>query len=319
MTGNRPTRTRLSSGSIASIALVFVFIACAGIAVLTLLGPAVGNVHNDIQAALSGAPADTRPASPADTRPASPPASEPAAANPGGGHDQQLMSRLIVKEGVISLIVDDPRQAREAIEQMVAQYSADGAFVVAATETGGGEDRAPTVQVTLRVPAARFEETMDRIAALGRGVQARDEKAQDVTDEYVDAQSRLSALQAAHDRLFAFMTTATTTVDLMSIEQQLTTRESEIEALKGRIQFLSQSALLSRIAVTLAPYVPPAAPAAAAPEPWWLDEVWRYATTTLESTARGVASTLIVFGIVWLPWLAIVGLLVWAGRLAARR
>ena len=303
----RPPRARSSLGSLLSMGLVLVVGAIAVVSILTMLGPAVGNVFssvvNPIQSPGGRSPA-AQPASNSGSQPASTP----------GGHDQQLASHLIIKDGTIALVVDDPRQARQAIERMVAESADEGAFVVGANESGAGDEKASTINMTIRVPAARFEDLMDRIASLARTVQSRDEQAQDVTDEYVDAQSRLAALQAAHDRLFTFMTSAKTTADLMSIEGQLTAREAEIEALKGRIQFLSQSALLSKISITLSPFVPPPTPPEPAPERWWLDEVMRYATTTLERTARGVATATIIFGITWVPWRALIGLLVWLGR-----
>lgn len=306
MPEQRFPRARSSFGSLVSIGLVLLIGAIAVISILTMLGPAVGNVFSSVVNPIQspgGLPA---------AQPAGSPGSQPAGTP--GGHDQQVAQHLIIKDGTIALVVDDPRQARQGIERMVAESAGEGAFVVSANESGAGDEKAPTINMTIRVPAARFEDVMDRIAALARTVQSRDEQAQDVTDEYVDAQARLAALQAAHDRLFTFMTSAKTTADLMSIEQQLTAREAEIGALKGRIQFLGQSALLSKISITLSPYVPPPVPPEPAPEPWWLGEVVRYATTTLEGTTRGVAGATIIFGITWLPWLALIGLFVWLGR-----
>ena len=68
---------------------------------------------------------------------------------------------------------------------------------------------------------------------------------QDVTDQYVDMQSRLTAKEAAADQLTKIMQNATKTEDVLAVYTQLQQIDSDIEVLKGQIKYTEQSAALS--------------------------------------------------------------------------
>jgi DNA repair exonuclease SbcCD ATPase subunit len=130
---------------------------------------------------------------------------------------------------------------------------------------------------------------------------------EDVTDQYVDVKARLESLEVARDRLKEIMSEAQNTNDLLLAEQQLTQREAEIEALKGRMQYLEQSAALSSINITLQPYV--------LSQP--VDSSWRPAETVREAfdallnNLQNLGDFLIRFVIGVVPILLIVGLIIY--------
>jgi hypothetical protein len=242
--------------------------------------------------------------------PAAPPAAMATAApaGSGGAVDQAAVERLIVREGTLNLVVDDPLAARATIEGWVGEMSADGAFVVSGNEYGGGAGQAPSISLSIRIPVARFDATMDRIAALGREVRQRQETAQDVTAEYVDVQARIEALETARQRLLTIMQDAKNTEDLLQAEQQLTQREADLNALKGREQFLSESAALSKIDISLTP--------SALAQPvdiggWRIPETARDAIDDLLSTVQGFTRFVVYFVIAILPWLVFWGLIIY--------
>ena len=108
-------------------------------------------------------------------------------------------------------------------------------------------------------------------------------------------------MEAARDRLLEIMTSADTTEDLLRAEQQLTQREAEIEAIKGRMQYLSTSARLSSITINLTPYI--------VSQPvdtrWDVLRVMREALDDLLDNLKDFAENLIRFLIVGIPVLAI--------------
>ena len=231
--------------------------------------------------------------------------------------------RLIIRNGNISMAVEDTRGAQATIESMVASMAADGAFVVSAEEHGGTEDSQPYITMSIRIPAARFDEAMDRLADLAVTVYSSNESAQDVTEEYVDLEARLESLEAARQRLLVIMEEARNTEDLLQAEQQLTQREAEIESIKGRMQYLEQSAALSSIWVELQPYIlnQPVG------DEWRPAETTRRAVDTLLDALRSFGDFAIFFAIAILPWLAAIGLVIlaivllirWRARVRGRR
>jgi hypothetical protein len=219
----------------------------------------------------------------------------------------QPTERLIIRDGSISMVVADTRAAQQAIEEMVTEMADDGAYVVSSEEHGGVEGGSPHVAMSIRVPAAHFDEAMDRLASLAVQVTTRNESGQDVTEEYVDLEARLESLEAARERLLGIMQDTRTTDELLKAEQQLTQREAEIESLKGRMQYLAQSARLARIWIDLQPYV--------LSQPvgtrWRPAEATRGAVETLVDSLRGLGDFLIFFAIAVLPWVVALGLVVY--------
>lgn len=216
--------------------------------------------------------------------------------------------RLIIKNGSIAISVADTVEARDRIEQIVNGMTDEGAFVVNVNESGGGSNTSPYINMSIRVPSARFDEVLDQIAAMAyRGTNPSiNVSADDVTSEYVDVEARLESLEAARDRLLELMENAQTTEDLLMAEQQLTQREAEIEALKGRLQYLSEAARLSRIDITLQPYI--------LSQPvdtrWRPAETVRAAVDALLGGMRDFGDFAIYFVIAVLPWLLVAGLVV---------
>jgi hypothetical protein len=212
--------------------------------------------------------------------------------------------RLIIRTGNISIAVEDTRAARVTIEAWVEGMAAEGAFVVSADEYGGTEDIQPLITISLRIPASHFEQIMDRLAGMAVNVTSRNESAQDVTEEYVDLEARLESLETARQRLLEIMREARVTKDVLEAERQLTQREADIESLKGRMQYLEQSARLSSIWIELQPYIL----SQPVGEEWRPAETTRRAVETLLDGLRGFGDFAIFFAIAILPWLAALSL-----------
>jgi hypothetical protein len=212
---------------------------------------------------------------------------------------QPEQERLIIRTGSLTLRVEDTLAAQQAVEGLVARWSAEGAYVVSSEQRGGDDEEDPYISMAIRVPAARFGEAMDSIADLAVDVDSRIEDSDDVTEEYVDLAGRLEALEAARDRLLEIMSEADRTEDLLQAEEQLTRREAEIEATQGRMQYLSQSAALARISIQLQPYVL----SQPVGQRWRPAETVREALEALLEGAQGLVDFLLFFSIAVLPWL----------------
>ena len=215
--------------------------------------------------------------------------------------------RLIKREGNISLIVEDTRKSRHQIESIVDNLADKGAFVVNSTENSRGEDLSPNISMVIRVPVEEFDIIINQIAEMAVEVTYSNEWAEDVTEEYVDLSNRIESMEAARDRLLEIMQNADNTEDLLQAEAQLTYREADIESLKGRLQYLSQSAKLSRISINLEPYT--------FFEPikskWNPAGIVKDAVETLVRSFQGFVNFLIRFSISALPWFVFFGLIIW--------
>jgi len=226
-----------------------------------------------------------------------------------GGQPGQPIQRLIIRNGSVSVSVANTYDARNQIIGLINQMEAQGAFLVSVNESGGGGDISPYISMQIRVPAAQFSATMGAIAKLAAEgtTPQRNETAQDVTAEYVDVKARVESMELARTRLQQIMAEAQNTTDLLQAEAQLTQREAEIEALKGQMQYLEQSAALSSITVSLSPYIL----SQPVDTTWQPGETVRRAFDDLLDSLRGFADFLIYFAVAALPWLIVAGLVIY--------
>jgi len=95
----------------------------------------------------------------------------------------------------------------------------------------------PHVVVVVKVPPARFDAALEGLGRLGR-VTRRNIDAEDVTTEVVDLEARLATAKSSAARLRELLAHSGTVGDLVTVEQHLTQRESEVESLTGQLRSL---------------------------------------------------------------------------------
>ncbi len=157
--------------------------------------------------------------------------------------------RLVVQTAELTIVVKDVKTRVTDLEQMAKNM---GGYVVsvniAQTYAPDGTQE-PDAQIVLRVPANQLDGALDQVKKDAVDVQNETHTGQDITSQYVDLQSRLTAKEAAADQLTKIMESATKTQDVLDVYQQLQQVDSDIEVLKGQIQYDQEAAQLSAITV----------------------------------------------------------------------
>jgi Domain of unknown function (DUF4349) len=234
-------------------------------------------------------------------------ASAPGAATGNQNTQQQQFERLVIKTAQISLQVESVSNAEAAVRAKVQEL---GGYVVKAENSGS--DESMTAQITFRVPAQRFDESLAGLQGLAKKVLSRTVSGDDVTEEFVDLQSRLRNLEATRDRLATFLDKSTTVDEALKVNESLSQIQGEIEQVKGRTEYLKQSAALSTITVSLSPV--PAVSPLIEEDGWQPLTVARSALRDLIELGQGLVNILIVL-LVWTPlWLPLVLLGLWLRR-----
>ena len=157
--------------------------------------------------------------------------------------------RKVIRTGSIGVVVADVPTSVKAIRGMVASIA--GAFV-SHTEIGGNEPYRIS-SITLRVPAERFDETIERIRAHGREVVAEDVTGRDVTAAFTDIESRMRNAQATERQLLEIMATARNVQDTLEVQREVAKVREEIETFQAQLNLLADQAALSTITVNLHP------------------------------------------------------------------
>lgn len=185
--------------------------------------------------------------------------------------------------------------------------------IALAREKGGyvfslSEQISPTGQhfatLEIRVPSEAFEETMLAIEQLGK-IKSKFVRAEDVTEEFLDIQSRLKALRESEKRILKMLSEAEDLDTVMRLENELATRRSEIERYEGRLRYLRERTTFCSINLTITEFRVVATP----PETWAAVKVaadaWRELVKVLRVLAT-VGIWLAIWSVLWLPTLAIV-------------
>lgn len=156
--------------------------------------------------------------------------------------------RLIIRTGSLSIVVEDTEASAQSIAQMAEGRG--GWLVESNIYESNGAKRGT---VTVRVPAEQFDATVAEVKDLALEVRSENTSSQDVTEEYVDLESRLANLEATADRVRGFLDEARNVEDALDVNRELSRLESDIEVIKGRMQYLDQSAAYSTLTVDLIP------------------------------------------------------------------
>ncbi len=271
----------------------------------------------------------------ADAEPPMPPAEAPRAALPTAGVVYQTVpdvnnapgqtasiERKIVKNAEVSVLVEDSDVAIDRLTQIVGDA---GGYIVSSRiwfEEYYGENY-KYASITMGVPVEQFEVSLRRIRDLAIRVLNETASGEDVTDQYVDLESRLRNLEATQARIQSFLEDAKTVDEALRINQELASIEAQIEEVKGRMNYLNDRSAFSTITVTVSPQLPDVEPATPTPTPtpvpWTPADTLEDATHTLVSAYQGIVEFAIWLFVAVLPVIAPPALVVWLIVKAVRR
>lgn len=164
------------------------------------------------------------------------------------------VERLVIKNGNLSIVVDDPGASIDRISRMAETL---GGFVVSANLYQSALESGEQVwrgSITIRVPAKKLNDALEQIKAESSQEPINETlTSQDVTSEYTDLGSRLRNLEAAEAQLTKIMESAVKTEDVLNVFNQLVQVREQIEVIKGQMKYYEQSAAMSSISVELIP------------------------------------------------------------------
>ncbi|MFJ9114111.1 DUF4349 domain-containing protein [Streptomyces sp. NPDC102394] len=204
------------------------------------------------------------------------------------------------------------RDVPKALDQARTATENAGGYVGDETTTRDPRGHEHT-RVVLRVPAEKYDEVLADLQGTGRLLE-RTSKAEDVTDQVVDVDSRVRSQRASVARIRELMDRATKLSDVVELEGELGSRQSDLEALLAQQKSLKDRTSLATITLSLSGA--PAKKAAKDDEPGFVDALaggWGAFVTMLRWLA-------VAFGAV-LPFAAVAAVLVlvWLRLLRPRR
>ncbi len=157
-------------------------------------------------------------------------------------------NRKIIRSGTLELEVDSFEKSSHAVDAVLKDT---GGYVASSTtqKLPNGKVRG---EITVRVPAERFDEALARLRELG-DVKNQSLGAQDVTKQYVDLESQLRNKRTLEERLLELLKKSKGNVkELLEVEKELGTVRAAIEQIEGEFKYLSHRIALSTLTLRLA-------------------------------------------------------------------
>jgi len=214
--------------------------------------------------------------------------------------------RMIVRNGDISLVVENVTDARGEISQLAVRL---GGWVVSSQISG--EEEEMRGWISIRVPDETFDQAFAELRGLAVRVTSESTSSQDITEEYVDLQARLKNAEATESQYLALLEKAEEMEDILRIYEELSWIRYEIEQIKGRIQYLERTSAMSLISIDLRP----ATTGAPLVRPGWsASEALKSAIRGLTTFGQGLGTAAIGAAIFSPIWGTILGVLYWRRR-----
>jgi len=152
----------------------------------------------------------------------------------------------IIKNANLRFESEDINQSFATIQKAVTQYKA------AISNDASGKDYNSTFRnLTIRIPNQYFDVF---IADISQGVKHFDTKEisqQDVTEEYVDIESRMKSKKKLEERYLQLLSKANKVSEMLEIEKQLAEIREEIEAKEGQLKYMQNRVALSTISIEM--------------------------------------------------------------------
>jgi hypothetical protein len=159
----------------------------------------------------------------------------------------ESVDRMVIYKANLRMRVKNFENAQKEMEAKAKKY--DG-FMIGSTSYRDGNEQV-SGSITLRIPQQHFQSFLHDAEGVAEEVLERNVNGQDVTEEYVDLESRLRAKRVVEERLLEFMKNAQKTEDLLKISSDLSVVQEEIEQVMGRMKFLENQSALSTITIDL--------------------------------------------------------------------
>lgn len=154
-------------------------------------------------------------------------------------------NRMIIHRADLQLNVKNLEKAQLTIEKKVSDY---GGYIVESNVYRESEESISS-QLTVRIPEKYFQTFLTDAEGEAAEVLQRNVTGEDITEQYIDLESRVKSKRTVEERLLAFMGKAEKTEDLLKISADLSKVQEEIELIVGKMKYLENQTSFSTIQI----------------------------------------------------------------------
>ena len=228
----------------------------------------------------------------------------------------QATTQYLIKALNVGMAMPDTRATANALQGWITTTDPKAQSAGSTYSQDGGQY---DVTMTFNVEASLYPQVKSYLTSYAGENKGKliglQETVQDVSNDYVDSQSRLANLRVEQGRLQTLMGQAQSISDILTIEQRLTDVEGQIEQIEAHLNQLNGQTTFYSIQIQLTPlstYVPPIT------EPWNPGVIFHSALTSAQAFGEGLL-TLLIWLAVYAVYIIPLGVIVWLIVRFARR
>jgi len=223
-----------------------------------------------------------------------------------------IEDRMMAKNATQSLHVKDVKESIDAIEAYAKNI---GGYVV--SKSLNEPQEASTGYVTLRIPAEKLEEALAFFGEKAVKIIYESVYGNDITDQYVDTQTKLEVLEKTKAIFVGMLDSATDFDQILGAQTEILNVQRQIDSVKGQIEYMEKTAKMSLVNIDLS--TDELSLGFAPADAWRPSVVFKLAVRSLVRNARQLGNTGIwisVYAVLWIPALVVFKLIrkVWKRR-----
>jgi hypothetical protein len=154
------------------------------------------------------------------------------------------IERKVIKRGEIRFETKNLEETTVFITESVKNLRG----YISSDNTYSSADRINS-RLEIRIPSDSFDVLLSRISENVKKIEYKNVQLQDVTEEYIDVESRIKTKKELENRYMELLSVAKTVQEILSIEKELGTLRSDIESIEGRLKYLKDQVSLSTLTV----------------------------------------------------------------------
>ena len=154
--------------------------------------------------------------------------------------------KKIIKDGRLGLLITELEKAKVHVDTLVKNH--DGYY---ANESFNNTDWESSYSLKIRIPSANFEKFIAEIETGDGEILYKEIDARDVTDQFIDLETRLENKRNYLKRYNDLLIQAKTVKEILEIEEKIRGLEEEIESTTGRLKYLGNLVDYSTLDLTL--------------------------------------------------------------------
>lgn len=152
------------------------------------------------------------------------------------------VEKKIIKTAYLSIEVINYKASRKTIDSTLKTFNA---YVV--SENLQNTESQISNSINIKVPAAQFEILLTNLSKIAKKVDYQNIETQDVTEEFIDVQTRLSNSRKVEQTYLKLLKRTTSIEDILKIEQKLGEIRTDIESTEGRLKYLNHQVSFSSV------------------------------------------------------------------------